>query len=422
MNRLPQAPALSAALNPSAGASRQRAWLMGLSLVLVPVLALWPGPARASDPAPAAQSAAAQKPPAAKPVAATPTGKPAAASASAPKTMEEQVVDAVESGAGAKKRLTLMINGKEKKFITVPAAEPAAHPKTAAAPKPVPKTEEPAGHSAAAHAPAVRPTVPAVVNPQASRQYIRAKAAALAGHEAKPDGHASGHGGEAHWAYEGENGPQAWGKLKPEFNVCAIGKRQSPINIEETGTLQGPAEPLQFHYMASSGTVVNNGHTIQVDVLGDNSITVRGSNYKLLQFHFHHPSEEKVNYRGFAMVAHLVHRNAEGQLAVVAVLLDPGTANNLINKVWTYMPLDAGDRVRMPIGLVDLNELLPRDQRYYQFMGSLTTPPCTEGVLWLVLKQPVAVSREQIRLFSQLFPNNARPVQALNGRPVRDAQ
>jgi carbonic anhydrase len=261
-----------------------------------------------------------------------------------------------------------------------------------------------------------------VVNPQASRQYIRAKAAALAGHEAKPDGHASGHGGEAHWAYEGENGPQAWGKLKPEFNVCAIGKRQSPINIEETGTLQGPAEPLQFHYMASSGTVVNNGHTIQVDVLGDNSITVRGSNYKLLQFHFHHPSEEKVNYRGFAMVAHLVHRNAEGQLAVVAVLLDPGTANNLINKVWTYMPLDAGDRVRMPIGLVDLNELLPRDQRYYQFMGSLTTPPCTEGVLWLVLKQPVAVSREQIRLFSQLFPNNARPVQALNGRPVRDAQ
>lgn len=167
---------------------------------------------------------------------------------------------------------------------------------------------------------------------------------------------------------------------------------------------------------------MNNGHTIQVDVAGDNSITVRGTNYRLLQFHFHHPSEERVNYRSFSMVAHLVHRNAEGQLAVVAVLLDPGEANPLINKVWTYMPLDTNDRVRMPAGLLNLNELLPRDQRYYQFIGSLTTPPCTEGVLWMVLKQPVALSREQLRLFAQLFPNNARPVQPVNGRAVRDAQ
>ena len=168
--------------------------------------------------------------------------------------------------------------------------------------------------------------------------------------------------------------------------------------------------------------VVNNGHTIQVDVVGDNSITVRGSSYKLLQFHFHHPSEERINQKVFSMVAHLVHRNAEGQLAVVAVLLDPGTANSLINKVWTYMPLDAGDKVRMPAGLLDLSELLPKDQRYYQFLGSLTTPPCTEGVLWLVLKQPTTVSPEQIKLFSQLYPRNARPVQPVNGRPIRDAQ
>jgi carbonic anhydrase len=168
--------------------------------------------------------------------------------------------------------------------------------------------------------------------------------------------------------------------------------------------------------------VVNNGHTIQVDVQGDNTLTVRGSVYKLLQFHFHTPSEERVNSRGFAMVAHLVHRNAEGQLAVVALLMDPGSANSLINKVWTYMPLDSGDRVRMPQNLLDLNELLPKDQRYYQFMGSLTTPPCTEGVLWNVIKQPISVGRDQIRLFSQLFSNNARPIQAINGRPVRSAQ
>jgi carbonic anhydrase len=121
-------------------------------------------------------------------------------------------------------------------------------------------------------------------------------------------------------------------------------------------------------------------------------------------------------------VAHLVHRNIEGQLAVVSVLLDPGVANALINKVWTHMPLDANDRVRMPAGIIDMNELLPKDQRYYQFMGSLTTPPCTEGVLWMVLKQPTTLSPAQIKLFSQLFPNNARPVQPLNGRAVRDAQ
>ena len=230
------------------------------------------------------------------------------------------------------------------------------------------------------------------------------------------------HDGQAHWRYEGANGPQSWGKLKPDFNLCANGKRQSPINIDESVTLQGPAEPLQFNYKPSSGSVVNNGHTIQVDLDGDNAITVRGSSFKLLQFNFHHPAEERVNSRGFAMAAHLVHQNAEGQLAVVAVLLEPGVANDLINKIWTHMPLDTGDRVRMPAGLIDMNQLLPKDQRYYQFMGSLSTPPCTEGVLWLVLKQPTPVSREQIRLFSQLFPNNARPVQPLNGRAVRDAQ
>jgi carbonic anhydrase len=121
-------------------------------------------------------------------------------------------------------------------------------------------------------------------------------------------------------------------------------------------------------------------------------------------------------------VAHLVHKSADGQLAVVAVLLDPGVINPVINTVWTYMPLDVNDRVRLPAGSIDMNQLLPKDQRYYQFIGSLTTPPCTEGVLWMVLKQPTPISREQIRLFQKLYPNNARPVQAVNDRPVRNAQ
>ncbi len=257
-----------------------------------------------------------------------------------------------------------------------------------------------------------------------SRRYNKARAAAMVGHVPIKEvtAAAEGHGGDVHWSYDGENGPQAWGKLKPEFNLCATGKRQSPINIEDGATLQGPAEPVRFDYTPSNGSVVNNGHTIQVDVLGENSITVRGSNYRLLQFHFHTPSEEQINFKRFAMVVHLVHKNAEGQLAVVAVLLEPGEPSPVIDKVWTYMPLDTADRVRMPPGVLNLNELLPADQRYYQFMGSLTTPPCTEGVLWMVLKQPVSISRAQLKLFTQLYANNARPVQAVNTRPVREAQ
>ena len=247
--------------------------------------------------------------------------------------------------------------------------------------------------------------------------YAKAKAAALAGHEAP-----NAHGGEVHWEYEGEHGPERWGQLKPEFNACAIGKRQTPIHIQSVESVPGPVEPIEFHYGASGGSVVNNGHTIQVDPMGHNWIKVRGSIYKLAQFHFHHPAEEKINYKGFAMVAHLVHKNEAGQLAVVAVLLDVGADNPFLHKVWTHMPLDANDRVGLPDELINLNELLPQDRRYYQFMGSLTTPPCTEGVLWMVLKQPVSVGPEQLKLFTKLFPMNARPVQAVNGRLVREAQ
>lgn len=310
------------------------------------------------------------------------------------KDLARQLRDAVSNGDLSKKRLTLVVDGKEK---TLPATAPKA--------------------IEAAHG---EPAAPAVARRAPSAPYAPARSAPVLDHTSRLVKNAPAH--EIHWSYEGEGGPPAWGQLKPEYRTCGIGKRQSPIHIEDSITLQGPAEPIQFNYQPSSGTVINNGHTIQVDVQGDNFITVRGTTYRLIQFHFHHPSEERVNFKAYAMVAHLVHRSADGQLAVVAVLLDPGLANGLINKVWTYMPLDAGDAVRMPAGLVDLNEILPQDQRYYQFLGSLTTPPCSEGVLWMVLKQPVALSHEQLKLFGQLYPNNARPIQAVNGRPVRDAQ
>jgi carbonic anhydrase len=364
--------------------------------------------ALANDPAPATPARPAKKvAPAAEAASAAPTTK----------ALAEEVKDAVQAKAASQKQLTLVFDGKDKRLVAMPAKAVDKEPSVPAAAR---QANESPHHTPAA-APIQR-AAGSLPNPADSRNYIRARAAAMAGHGAESADGAAHAAGEVHWSYAGESGPQAWGQLKSEFNVCAIGKRQSPINIEESATLQGPAEPLVFNYQPSSGTVVNNGHTIQVDLYGDNSVTVRGSNFKLVQFHFHHPSEERVNYKGFSMVAHLVHKNMEGQLAVVAVLLDPGAANALIDKVWTHMPLDAGDRVRLPTGLINMNELLPKDQRYYQFMGSLTTPPCTEGVLWMVLKQPSTVSPGQIRLFSQLFPNNARPVQAVNGRAVRDAQ
>lgn len=261
-----------------------------------------------------------------------------------------------------------------------------------------------------------------LANPVDSKATSRAAAMAAMAPGSSAAAAGMAHGGGVRWGYEGSTGPQTWAKLSPDFHLCAQGTRQSPIAIDDTNTLQGPAEPLQIRYQPSGAMVLNNGRTIQVDVVGDNTVTVRGSTFKLYQIMFHHPSEERVNGRAYAMVAHLMHRDEDGQLAVVAVLLDPGQANALINKVWTYLPLDTGDRVRMPAGLLDLNELLPQDMRYYQFMGSLTTPPCTENVLWMVLKQPVQISPEQLRLFSQLYPANARPVQPLNGRVVRDAQ
>ena len=355
----------------------------------------------------------------------SPPAKKLPATVSPSKNLAEQVREATENGNLARKRMTLIVNGKGGKSNTATANEPVETFLTPApiATKPKPITEKIFDLDVNVQAPPPAVKRPSVdIKTTGNRHPTAVKALGVIPHEKQSTAPQMPPHGEGHWSYAGETGPQAWSRLSKDFNICAIGKRQSPINIQESSTLQGPAEPLQFNYQPSNGSVVNNGHTIQVDLTGDNAVTVRGASYKLLQFHFHTPSEEQVNGQSFAMVAHLVHKNADGQLAVVAVLLEPGEANSLIHQVWTYMPLDSGDRVIMPTGLIDMNALLPKDQRYYQFMGSLTTPPCTEGVLWMVMKQPTPISREQIKLFTQIFPNNARPVQAVNGRSVRDAQ
>jgi carbonic anhydrase len=225
--------------------------------------------------------------------------------------------------------------------------------------------------------------------------------------------------GHAAWAYTGPAGPQTWGGLRPEFALCGKGKRQSPIDIRDGIAVD--LEPVQFDYRASSFGVIDNGHTVQVNVAGGNFIHVGGRRWELQQFHFHRPSEERIDGRQFDMVAHLVHKDPEGRLAVVAVLLDRGSVQPIVQAVWNNLPLEKGEEVAARV-VVDLNHLLPPDRRYYTYMGSLTTPPCNEGVLWMVMRQPVPVSQQQIDIFARLYPMNARPVQQASGRMIKQSQ
>lgn len=222
-----------------------------------------------------------------------------------------------------------------------------------------------------------------------------------------------------HWDYEGAGAPENWARLDPQNKTCAIGQRQSPIDIKDG--IKVDLEPIKFNYRPSNFRVVDNGHTIQVNV-GDSSISLTGKTYDLVQFHFHRPSEEKVNGQRFDMVAHLVHKSDDGQLAVVAVLLERGSENPFIQSVWNYMPLEKNAAVEPPGIAINPADLLPAGRSYYTYMGSLTTPPCTEGVLWLVMKQPVQVSPEQINIFSRLYRNNARPIQPAAGRLIKEGR
>jgi len=217
------------------------------------------------------------------------------------------------------------------------------------------------------------------------------------------------------WAYEGAAGPQAWGELKPEFALCAKGQRQSPIDLQ--GGLSVDLEPVRFHYQASRFAVVDNGRTVKVTMATGNAIELGGGRYELQYFTFHRPGEGRIDGREFEMSLHLVHRNEQGRLAVVALLLDPGPPHPAVQQVLNNLPLERHDEVQARVAL-DVAELLPADRRYYTYMGSLSTPPCSEGVQWVVMRHPVTVSPEQIELFARLYPMNARPVQAAGGRRI----
>jgi carbonic anhydrase len=221
-----------------------------------------------------------------------------------------------------------------------------------------------------------------------------------------------------HWSYEGVGAPANWSRINSDWASCSTGKRQSPIDIRDG--MKVDLENISFDYQPSSFSEVDNGHTIQVTVGSGNFITVGNQTYELQQFHFHRPSEERINGKGTEMVMHLVHKSADGKLAVVAVLLERGKPHNLIQTVWNNLPLEKHDSVSPSI-VIDLKEALPQRREYYTYMGSMTTPPCSEGVLWLVMKQTMQASPAQMALFSRLYPLNARPIQPSNGRMVKES-
>ena len=220
----------------------------------------------------------------------------------------------------------------------------------------------------------------------------------------------------AHWGYSGEVGPEHWATLDAGYAVCGTGVNQSPIDLDSL--IDAELAPLVLDYGPSATDIVNNGHSIQVGYGAGSSLTIEGRSFELKQFHFHSPSENMVAGKHYPLEAHLVHQDADGHLAVVAVMFAEGSDNPVLATLWKAVPAEAGKKGMLPAGL-NVTSLLPADQSYYRFNGSLTTPPCSEGVIWAVLKAASTVSKQQVDQFSALlgFANN-RPVQPRNARPV----
>jgi carbonic anhydrase len=225
---------------------------------------------------------------------------------------------------------------------------------------------------------------------------------------------------EPHWSYSGADGPDHWGDLSPDFATCKTGQHQSPLNIVDAT----PAElaPIHFDYQLSPLKILNNGHTIQVQYAPGSSISVNGIALPLVQFHFHHPSETEINGQKFDMELHLVHMDAAaGRAAVVAILIKSGNPNPLMGQLWNYIPNEINKPAEHKKMVFNAADFLPGDQNYYVFNGSLTTPPCSEGIKWYVLTTPIEASPAQIARFARLYPDDARPVQPQNGRKIEES-
>ncbi len=219
---------------------------------------------------------------------------------------------------------------------------------------------------------------------------------------------------EAEWGYEEEIGPELWGELSPDFGVCQAGQQQSPVDLQ--AALPAELPKLQLNYHKEKLRIINNGHTLQINTGSGNRITLGERDFELLQFHFHHPSEHAVKGQRYPMEAHFVHRNEEGELVVLGVLMQEGKRNNTLQLILESMPAISGPEHTIAGVNINMLELLPVDQSAYQYFGSLTTPPCSELVRWVVFEQPIEISKQQAEEFARVFPSNARPLQPLNRR------
>ncbi len=229
--------------------------------------------------------------------------------------------------------------------------------------------------------------------------------------------HATAH--HKHWGYSADVGPSHWSTLDDKFHMCSEGKQQSPIDVVSTKDIE--LAPLNINYGQGSKSIINNGHTVQVNIKGGDTLTINGEAYELKQFHFHTPSENHVNGQEFPLEAHFVHATKDGKLAVIAVMFQEGTENPTLNKIVKSFPLEKNQEAKLEFTKEYLDVVMPPKRDYYHFMGSLTTPPCSEQVNWFVLKQPQTASAAQIAaMHKEIGMNNNRPVQASNGRTIED--
>jgi len=225
----------------------------------------------------------------------------------------------------------------------------------------------------------------------------------------------------APWDYDGDRGPQAWGKLHTSYALCEKGRFQSPIDVRDGVGVDLP--PISFEFKPSLFKVVDTGKTLEVTYNAGGTMTVLGNVHRLSHIEFRHPAEERINGKTHGMSMQMHFRDAQGRMAAVSILLNPtGKENAFIQTVWNHIPLVRNEPIAPPDVMLDLAKLLPRDLAYYTYMGSLTTPPCTEGVAWYVLKNPVDIASEQAAIFGRLYPSNVRPIQAGNSRLIKESR
>jgi carbonic anhydrase len=220
----------------------------------------------------------------------------------------------------------------------------------------------------------------------------------------------------SHWGYLGIEGPEHWALLTKEYATCETGSKQSPIDIPVQG-LSHRQETLDFHYKASELHELNNGHTVQISHTTGCNVALNKHTYNLRQFHFHEPSEHHLDGIAFPMEMHLVHQDKTGHILVIAVMMEIGKEHPALKNIWDWLPDQIGKETSVPIQ-VSLREILPASTEHYSYSGSLTTPPCSEGVQWIVLTEPIKISEQSLKKFSAIIGDNARPVQPLGNRHI----